>query len=88
MILQGHYCLCALFVILLTIVLYGLGKVVIKMAFGELSEDKAKLLEAGKQKLSAFMYIPQIIMLVMVFVLGIYIPTCLNEIIKLAAGAF
>lgn len=88
MIAGKHYVMCVLFVLLLTIILFGIGRVVIKMAFGELSEDKAKLLEAGKQKISAFMYIPQIVMLVMVFVLGIYIPTCLNEIIKLAAGAF
>lgn len=88
MIADKHYALCILFVLLLTIILFGIGRVVIKMAFGELSEDKAKLLEAGRQKLSAFMYIPQIIMLILVFVLGIYIPTCLNEIIKLAAGAF
>ena len=88
MIAGKHYVMCVLFVLLLTIILFGIGRVVIKMAFGELSEDKAKLLEAGKQKISAFMYIPQIVMLVMVFALGIYIPTCLNEIIKLAAGAF
>ena len=69
MIAGKHYVMCVLFVLLLTIILFGIGRVVIKMAFGELSEDKAKLLEAGKQKISAFMYIPQIVMLVMVFVL-------------------
>jgi uncharacterized BrkB/YihY/UPF0761 family membrane protein len=88
MILTHHYVLCALFVLLLTIILYGIGKVVIKMAFSELSEDKVKLVEKNKSKVSIWMYIPQIIMLALVFVMGVYIPQYLNEIIKLALGAF
>ena len=88
MILQKHYVLCALFVLLLTIILFGIGRVVIKMAFGELSEDKVKLVEENKKKVSVLMYIPQVVMLVIVFMLGVYIPCHLNEIIKLAAGTF
>lgn len=88
MILQKHYVLCVLFVLLLTIILFGIGRVVIKMTFGELSEDKAKLIEENKKKVSFWMYVPQVIMLVIVFVMGIYIPDYLNDIIKLAVGAF
>ncbi len=88
MVMQKHYLLCALFVILLTIILFGIGRVVVKMAFGELSEDKVKLIEQNKNKVSLLMYIPQVVMLVIVFILGVYIPCYLNEIIKLAAGAF
>lgn len=88
MILQKHYILCVLFVLLLTIILFGIGRVVIKMTFGELSEDKAKLIEENKKKVSLWMYIPQVIMLVIVFVMGVYIPDYLNNIIKLAVGAF
>lgn len=88
MIADKHYVLCVLFALLLTIILFGIGRVVIKMAFGELSKDKAKLIEENKQKISMWMYIPQFVMLILVFVLGIYIPNCLNEIIKLSAGAF
>ncbi len=88
MLLEKHYLLCALFVLLLTIVLYGIGKVVIKTAFGNVSEDKAKLIEENKNKVSVFMYIPQIVMLIIVFVLGIYIPTHLNNIINLAVAGF
>ena len=51
MIIEKHYVLCALFVLLLTIVLWGMGKVVIKMAFNKLSEDKAQnVLENKKHK--------------------------------------
>ena len=88
MILQGHYCLCALFVILLTIVLYGLGKVVIKMAFGNVSEEKARLIEQNKHIVSAFMYVPQFIMLLIVFILGVYIPPFLNDIISCTVAGF
>lgn len=88
MIIEKHYLLCALFALLLTIILFGIGRVVIKMAFGELSEDKAKLIEQNRNKVSVFMYLPQMIMLIIVFVLGVYVPNCLDNIIKLAAGAF
>lgn len=88
MILQKHYLLCVLFVILLTIVLYGIARVVVKTAFGKVSEDKTNVIDENRNKVSMLMYIPQVVMLVIVFVLGIYIPHYLNDIIKLAAGAF
>jgi len=88
MILQKHYLMCALFVILLTIILYGIGRVVVKTAFGKVSEDKVKTIEENRKKVSILMYIPQFIMLTIVFILGIFIPYYLNDIIKLAAGAF
>lgn len=88
MILQGHYLLCSLFVILLTIVLYGIGHVVVKTAFGNVSEDKAKVIEYNRDKVSVFMYIPQFVMLIIVFILGVYIPPVLNNIITNAAAGF
>lgn len=81
MIAQGHYILCSLFVLLLTIILYGLGYVVIKTSFGKVSDDKAATIEANRNKVSLCMYIPQTIMLILVFTLGIYIPKFLNNII-------
>lgn len=88
MIMQKHYILCALFALLLTIILFGIGRVVIKMAFGELSSDKSKVVENNRNKVSAWMYIPQIIMLILVFTLGIYVPDFLDNIINMAALAF
>ena len=88
MVLQGHYLICALFVLLLTIILYGIGRVVIKMAFGKVSEDKAKTIEDNKHKVCFWMYIPQFIMLTIVFVLGIYIPQFLNNIINSSVAGF
>ena len=80
--MNGYYILCAIFVLLLTIIIYGMGKVVIKMAFGELSEDKKILIEENKAKLSACMYLPQIILLILVFTLGVYIPPFLVDLIN------
>jgi len=88
MLIEGHYVLCGLFVLLLTIILYGIGKVVIKMSFGEESKDKEKLVEENKHKLCWCMYAPQIVMLVIVFVLGVYIPPFLNNIINCAVAGF
>ena len=88
MITEKHYFLCTLFVLLLTIVLYGIGRVVVGMTFGEKSEDKAETINKNKSKVTISMYIPQIIMLLLVFILGVYIPDSLNNIIKLAVFGF
>lgn len=88
MLVSGKYVLCVLFVLLLTIILYGIGQVVIKMAYGKLSEEKAKLVLENKKKITMLMYIPQFVMLIIVFVLGVYIPPFLNDIIKTAALGF
>ena len=85
---QGHYLLCVIFALLLTIILYGIGKVVIKTAFGHLSDDKINVIEENKEKITLAMYIPQLMMLVIVFVLGIYIPPILNSIIQNALAGF
>ena len=88
MILQKHYALCAIFVLLLTIILYGIGRVVVKTAFGNVSEDKAKIIEETRKKVTAYMYVPQFIMLILVFVLGVYIPPFLNDIINNTLAGF
>jgi hypothetical protein len=58
------------------------------MAFDEISEDKAKVVEKNINKISILMYVPQVILLILVFTLGVYVPEWLNEIIKLASGTF
>ena len=85
---QSHYILCALFALLLTIILFGIGKVVINMAFGEESKDKEEIVKENKNKLCCCMYTPQVIMLIIVFVLGIYIPPFLNTLINNTLAGF
>ena len=67
MLVEGHYVLCALFVLLLTIILWGIGKVIINMTFSKLSEDKAPVIEKNRKKLCFSMFAPQFIMLLIVF---------------------
>ncbi len=80
MITEKHYILCALFVILLTIILYGLAKAVIKMSFGDAPESKNY--GQNVKEISFGMYFPQVVLLIMAFALGIYIPKFLNALIN------
>ena len=76
MITKGHYILCGLFVILLTIVLYGLAKAVIKMSFGQANSEKNY--DENVKNVSFGMYLPQIVLLSMAFILGVYVPKFLD----------
>ena len=80
MILQKHYVLCGLFVILLTIVLFGLAKAVIKMSFG--SKNPEKNYDENVKEVSFGMYFPQFVLLIAAFALGIYIPHFVNVLIN------
>ena len=81
-IIQHHFVLCALFLFLLTIVLFGMGRVVIKMVYGEKSQEKFEKAKNNISKISASMYAPQIVMLLIAFTLGVYMPNFLDIIIK------
>ena len=80
MITKGHYILCGLFVIFLTIVLYGLAKAVIKMSFGQANLEKNY--DENVKNVSFGMYLPQIVLLSMAFILGVYVPKFLDLMIN------
>ena len=80
--IQKHYILCALFLFLLTVVLFGMARVVIKMVYGKKSEEKFELAKKNITKISKAMYIPQVALLTLAFVLGVYIPKFLDVIIR------
>ena len=82
LILQKHYVLCALFLILLTVILYGMAKVIINMVYSQKNEERFKRAERNISKITPSMYIPQIILLVLAFTLGIYIPQVLDVVIR------
>lgn len=88
MLIQQHYVLCGAFVILLTIILYGLAKSVIKMSFGEPNNNKLEVYKENVKKLSFGMYAPQVVMLTLAFVLGVFIPTCLDSVIRATIVGF
>lgn len=74
--------LCVIFLLLLTIVLYGLAKAVITMSFSPVSEEKKSELLAKVKTINWTMYAPQIIMLIVAFVLGVYMPEYLINLIN------
>jgi len=82
MILKGHYLFCAVFVLLLTVIIYGMAHSVIKMTFKEIGEEKRDIINKNKSKITPSMYLPQVVMLALVFILGVYVPDFLGEIIK------
>ena len=87
MFVKSHYVLAVLFLLLLTIVLYGLGKAVIKMAFSPKKDDE----EASNKEVKSLswqMYAPQIVMLLIAFCIGIYMPEKLTAMLQLAAVGF
>ena len=79
MIYEQKYILTALFLILLTIIIYGIGKAIISMSFGKANDIQIK------KQFSWTMYLPQIILLVTAFIIGIYMP---QDIINLISESF
>ena len=77
-----------MFVVLLTIILFGLAKSAIKMSFGEPNKNKLEIYETNAKKLTFGMYAPQVVMLTLAFVLGCYIQTCLDNVISAAIVGF
>ncbi len=78
MIIQKHYFLCVLFLFLLTIILFAMAKVVFTMVFDNSQSKRVEDAKTNVKKLGCSMYYPQILLLVMAFVLGIYIPKFLD----------
>lgn len=78
MIIEHHYMLCFIFMLLLTMVMFGIMRAVVKTAFG-----KSNLSE--KVKLGFNKYLPQIVLLAAVIVLCIYCPKAVYDLIAGAA---
>ena len=73
---------CLVFLLLLTIILYGLAKATIKMAYLPVSEEKRESLNVALKTLDIRMYLPQIVMLSLAFILGILMPEPLVDLIN------
>lgn len=80
---QNKIVLCVLFVLLLTIILFGLAKSVIGMTFSAVSTEK----DLPTKKLSWTMYAPQFVLLTMAFVLGICMPQYVLEVVQTVTRA-
>lgn len=75
---QHHYILCVLFLFLLTVILFAMARVVIKMAYSKADINKLEQLKLETKKLTPAMYIPQAVMLALAFLFGIYMPKFLD----------
>ena len=84
MFVEEQYILCVVFLLLLTIILYGLAKAVLKMSYGEISQEKKDSLVEKVKDLTFSMYAPQVCLLVIAFILGVYIPLHLDELMQLS----
>lgn len=85
LIAKNHFIIVGIFLILLTIILFGIAKAVINMSFGDTKTDEAK---DALNKMYPSLYIPQIIIITASLILGIYIPPFLNLLIKNAMAGF
>lgn len=82
MLLQKHYFMSAIFMLLLTIILFGIGRAVISMCYGKYDN------EIEDKKLPISMYLPQGVLLILVFILGIYMPDSFTNLIFASASGF
>lgn len=73
--------LALVFALLLTVIIYGIGKSIIKMSFGKIKTQKTNYI------LSKGMFLPQMVFIAASIVLGIYIPSFINQIIHSAVIA-
>jgi len=71
---ENKIILCILFLLLLTIILYGISKAVISMAFSPANTEKEAEIKEAAKKLNWTMYLPQTALLIIAFTLGIYMP--------------
>ena len=79
---KKYFPVAILFFFLLTLILYGMGKSVMRMSFG----SKLEHVTAGK--ISPLLYLPQVILLLFLLVMGLYMPGFIHSLLTEAANAF
>lgn len=86
--LQNKIILTILFFLLLTIIMYGLAKAVIKMVFSPTNPEQVEELNLKTKKINWTMILPQYVMLIVAFCLGIYLPLQLSKALELSVLGF
>ena len=79
--------LAVIFSLLLTVIIYGIGKSIIKMSFGDIKIHKTNNPLPVIKSFSSGLYIPQIVFITASLILGIYMPPFVNQIIHNAVLA-
>lgn len=88
MFINNQYILVVLLLLLLTIIIYGITKTVFKMVFSQGQQEKLEIAQNNKHKIKLSMILPQLVLLILVFVLGVYMPNILDGWIKIGITGF
>lgn len=89
LVVKNHFVIVIVLLVLLTIILFGIAKIVINMSFGQekiISTEKNKI--SDKPEMTFSLYFPQLTMIIIALILGVYIPPFLNVLIKNAIVGF
>ncbi len=87
MLVKKYYIISLIFLFLLTIILYGIGRAAITMAFGNKKEDEIDN-EKQIRNLPWLMYFPQIVLIIGTFTLGLYMPKGFIDFVLTAIRTF
>ena len=81
--LSGMFWLAVPFFLFLVVITFGMGAAVFKMAFGEVQKARTT-----NQKLMVYAYVPQFVLLFILFILGTNMPQQVLDILNRTAGFF
>ena len=85
--IQDKIILAILFFLLLTIILFGLAKAIIKMTYSQVDERKEAEYKNNIKNINWTMYIPQIVLILFAFYLGIFSHNhIVNILVKTVVG--
>jgi hydrogenase-4 component F len=81
--LSGMFWLAIPFFLFLVVILYGMGSTIFKMTF-----SNSQTADAANKKLAAYAYVPQLVMLLILCIIGINMPQQLIDLLNGVVGFF
>ena len=81
--LSGMFWLAIPFFLFLVVIMFGMGGTVFKMAFSDVQTANA-----GSKKLSACAYVPQLVLLLILCIIGVNMPKQVLDLLNGAVGFF
>ncbi|MDD3013257.1 MAG: proton-conducting transporter membrane subunit [Candidatus Gastranaerophilales bacterium] len=90
---KNQFILALIFIIFLTVIIFGIGKSILKMSFGDIktlkiTDNQPITSEHSALKdISLSMYMPQLVFIGVSLILGIYMPSFINQMLHNAALA-
>jgi len=82
---KGYYFQAGIFFLLLTLILYGMGRSVFGMSFGGGGSGESDKGELTAGKPSPLSYLPPLFLLLVLLVMGLYLPGPVHEVLRRAA---